>query len=254
MLRNESTNYCCNKGEEAYMRVFIMTMAVLAAVNLGVMAFEFEEFDYDDMYEFSDDSLQPLPNVEENTAVTDTAPSEAFTENNILENSEPDTLITQEQSGEDKDSSGSTGKITDRRVFVTAAFGTAGFFNLSYDKRPYNLCYGYVMTVNPYVSGRLTGELTTDLSSVVIAAVELGTDMFTSDARNSPYFGAGLGLAAARGEGKTNAGVTLSASAGVYLFRTSSFQLNLQTRFFGLFSQINGKYPIGYSGRVGVLF
>jgi hypothetical protein len=143
----------------------------------------------------------------------------------------------------------------ERKVFITASIGTAGFINLENRYTPYSMNYGYVMTLNPFVNGRLIGELTTDFNSAVLAGVECGAEILIGGNNYfTPFFGSGLGLAAARGSGKYGAGVTMSTSGGAYLFRTDLYQVNLQGRLLGLLSPIDGKYPFSYSVRIGVQF
>jgi len=143
----------------------------------------------------------------------------------------------------------------ERKIFVTAAIGTAGFINLKNSNTPYSMQYGYVMTVNPFVNGRLIGDLTTDFNSAILAGVECGAEILIGgNSYFTPFFGSGLGLAAARGSGKSGAGITMSTSGGAYLFRTDLYQVNLHGRLLGLLSPIDGKYPFSYSVRIGVQF
>jgi hypothetical protein len=143
----------------------------------------------------------------------------------------------------------------ERKIFITAGIGTAGFINLENRSTPYSMHYGYVMTINPYVNGRLIGELTTDFNSAIFANVECGAEITVGGNKYAtPFFGSGLGLAAARGSGKYGGGITMSTNGGVYLFRTELYQVNLQGRLLGLLSPIDGKYPFTYSIKIGVMF
>ena len=241
------------------MKRFIMVILVTLIGGALLMADDGEEaqnFDSGEIVEFDsfiDEPHNSLGALEESadgavSAAENGARQQPSGESAALSNQQPENARISAESAlaEDK---------YERKIFITAGIGTAGFINLENRNTPYSMHYGYVMTINPFVNGRLIGELTTDFNSAVLAAVECGAEITVGGNKYvTPFFGSGLGLAAARGSGKSGGGITMSTNGGVYLFRTELYQVNLQGRLLGLLSPIDGKYPFSYSIKIGVMF
>ena len=233
---------------------FVLVMLVMLIGRFSLMADDGEVIsDVDSiMDESGNSSIIQEKNSDGKTAVTkDGAQS-------IMPSDESSALGAQQTESakiSTETESANTESKHERKISITASVGTAGFINLENRNTPYTMHYGYVMTLNPFVNGRLIGELTTDFNSAVIAGVECGAEILIGgNSYVTPFFGSGLGLAAARGSGKSGAGITMSTTGGAYLFRTDVYQVNLQGRLIGLLSQVNGKYPFSYSVRLGVQF
>jgi len=243
------------------MKRFVLVILVMLIGKVGLMADDGEEaqnFDDDETAEFGSPADEPhnSPLAKEKSSESETAVTKGGVQS--APSDESSALSGQKaesaQINTEAESADAENKY-ERKILITASVGTAGFINLKNRYTPYSMQYGYVMTMNPFVNGRLVGELTTDFNSAVIAAVECGAEILIGGNNYvTPFFGSGLGLAAARGVGKYGGGITMSTSGGVYLFRTELYQVNLQGRLLGLLSPVDGKYPFSYSLRIGVQF
>ncbi len=165
-----------------------------------------------------------------------------------------DTLEIQQDTTQDQPEPEPEPEQRPKRVFTTVGFGPAGFINLGSSNLAYSTHYGGVLKINPFVNGRLIGEITTDFTDAFIGDVELGVDIFTGEGFFAPYFGAGFSGGFARGLSENVFGMGVSGNLGVYLFKNAPFQINLQGRFYALFSEIETNYPMYYGFRVGLLF
>ncbi|MCL2688826.1 MAG: hypothetical protein FWE57_03125 [Chitinispirillia bacterium] len=236
------------------MKRFITVILVMLICKVGLMADDGEEVsNIDSFIDESNNSSNIQEKSTDNTGPAAKSGVQAVPSDKSLAPSEQKAesaqINTESKSTDVEDK-------FERKVFITASIGTAGFINLKNNYTPYSMQYGYVMTINPFVNGRLVGELTTDFNSAILAAVECGAEILIGgNGYFTPFFGSGLGLAAARGVGKSGAGgITMSTSGGAYLFRTDLYQVNLQGRLLGLLAPIEGKYPFSYSVRIGVQF
>jgi len=228
--------------------------------KLPVVAYDGEEaqdFDDTEILEFDSfiDESHSSPAEQEKSGDGVAAVSKGGVQEAELSDESADLSKQHTESVQVSDDSAAAENKHEKKISITAGIGTAGFINLENRKTPYSMHYGYVMSINPFVNGRLIGELTTDFNSAILAAVECGAEIVIGgNSYVTPFFGSGLGLAAARGSGKSGGGITMSTSAGAYLFRTDLYQVSLQGRLLGLLSPVDGKYPFSYSVKIGVQF
>ncbi|MFP4681110.1 MAG: hypothetical protein ACLFQB_11590 [Chitinispirillaceae bacterium] len=204
-----------------------------------------------EIYDSVTDSLeQSRAEEKKDTVLADTTREKNST---VSENtlSQRDTLLAQGDRDGEQDQQE---EVRPQRVFRTAGLGPAGFIYLESENLAYSAYYGGVVDVNPFVNGRLVGELSTDFTDGLMGGLELGVDIFTSEGILAPYFGAGFGGGFARGAGENTFGFGISGNAGVYLFKDASLQINLQGRLYALLSQIETHYPLYYTFRAGILF
>lgn len=228
-----------------------MRLTVLTAVLfLGVVSAQTETEPFSpEIYDSITDSLEQSRSEQQWDSVGRPNDSTAARSGAVpADTLHPDTLLAQEQEPQEEP------EPRPKRIYRTVALGPAGFINLESSNLAYSAHYGGVLEVNPFVNGRLIGEITTDFTDGFVAGLELGVDIFTSQGVLAPYFGAGFGGGFARGAGENAFGFGISANAGVYLFKNAVFQVNLQGRLYGLLSQINTDYPLYYTLRAGILF
>lgn len=137
-------------------------------------------------------------------------------------------------------------------------FGAGGLSNMGDSALAYDFAFGHNWEVTPHTQIKVLGEIFAASDwSAYLGDIQLGLNLFLTDADTSPYFGFGLGFAGSGGgssSATTLGGFAGSAGIGVQFFRTSSTQFDIFAGYTAEFVNNSIGTPGAFGFRIGVLY
>jgi len=138
--------------------------------------------------------------------------------------------------------------------FSTVGFGPANMRRFGNDKLAYSLYGGKFWFIQEYLGLGFIGDVTSDLDGSHLLGISIASNYYPLKTEISPYAGADIGLAFARGNSKNAFGFSLGTSAGVIFFRSATVQLSMQFKAAILLDKLSDGYPGSLQARLGLLF
>jgi hypothetical protein len=138
--------------------------------------------------------------------------------------------------------------------FSTVGFGPANMRRFGNDKLAYSFYGGKFWLIQEYMGLGFIGDITSDLNGSHMLGISIASNYYPLKTDISPYAGADVGLAFARGDSKNAFGFSLGTSLGVIFFRSASVQLSMQFKATILLDKLPDGYPGTLQARLGLLF
>ncbi|HEX3019622.1 MAG TPA: hypothetical protein VHP36_04940 [Chitinispirillaceae bacterium] len=138
--------------------------------------------------------------------------------------------------------------------FTTVGFGPANMRRFGNDKLAYNLYGGKFWMLNDYTGLGFIGEFTSNLENSHFLGISISSNYYPLKTDISPYAGADIGLAYARGYQKNAFGFSVGTSIGILFFRSSTVQLSTQFKAAVLLDKLPKGHPGSLQFRLGLLF
>ncbi len=138
--------------------------------------------------------------------------------------------------------------------FSTVGFGPANMRRFGNDKLAYSFYSGKFWLIQEYMGLGFIGDITTDLDGSHMLGISISSSYYPLKTDISPYAGADIGLAYARGDSKNAFGFSLGTSLGVIFFRSATVQLSMQLKAAILLDELSDGYPGSLLARLGLLF
>lgn len=165
-------------------------------------------------------------------------------------------MILRQSDVKSGDSSANTSVIAANKAvsFSTVGFGPADMRRFGNDKIAYSFYGGKFWLISDYMGLGFIGDITTDLEASHLLGVSIASSYYPLKTDISPYAGAEVGLAYARGDQKNAFGFSLGTSLGVIFFRSSTVQLSMAIKAAVLLDELSDGYPGSLQARLGLLF
>lgn len=138
--------------------------------------------------------------------------------------------------------------------FSTVGFGPANMRRFGNDKLAYSFYGGKFWLIQEYMGLGFIGDITSDLDGSYLMGISITSNYYPLKTDISPYAGADVGLAFARGDSKNAFGFSLGTSLGVIFFRSATVQLSMQFKAAVLLDKLTDGYPGSLQARLGLLF
>lgn len=138
--------------------------------------------------------------------------------------------------------------------FSAVGFGPANMRRFGNDKLAYSFYGGKFWLIQEYVGLGIIGDITSDLDGSHLLGISIASNYYPLKTDISPYAGADVGLAFARGNSKNAFGFSLGTSLGVIFFRSATVQLSMQFKAAILLDKLPDGYPGSLQARLGLLF
>ncbi|NLL14825.1 MAG: hypothetical protein GX267_15585 [Fibrobacter sp.] len=138
--------------------------------------------------------------------------------------------------------------------FSTVGFGPANMRRFGNDKLAYSFYGGKFWLIQEYMGLGFIGDITSDLNGAHLLGISIASNYYPLKTDISPYAGADIGLAFARGDSKNAFGFSLGTSLGVIFFRSATVQLSMQFKAAILLDKLPAGYPGSLQARLGLLF
>lgn len=138
--------------------------------------------------------------------------------------------------------------------FNTVGFGPASMRRFGNDKLAYSFYGGKFWLIQEYMGLGFIGDITSDLDGSHLLGLSIASNYYPLKTDISPYAGADIGLAFARGDSKNAFGFSLGTSVGVIFFRSATVQLSMQFKAAILLDKLYDGYPGSLQARLGLLF
>ncbi len=138
--------------------------------------------------------------------------------------------------------------------FSTVGFGPANMRRFGNDKLAYSFYGGKFWLIQEYMGLGFIGDITSDLNGSHMLGISIASNYYPLKTDISPYAGADVGLAFARGDSKNAFGFSLGTSLGVIFFRSATVQLSMQFKAAILLDKLPDGYPGTLQARLGLLF
>lgn len=138
--------------------------------------------------------------------------------------------------------------------FSTVGFGPANMRRFGNDKLAYSFYGGKFWLIQEYVGLGFIGDITSDLDGSHLLGISIASNYYPLKTDISPYAGADIGLAFARGNSENAFGFSLGTSLGVIFFRSATVQLSMQFKAAILLDKLPDGYPGSLQARLGLLF
>lgn len=138
--------------------------------------------------------------------------------------------------------------------FSTVGFGPANMRRFGNDKLAYSFYGGKFWLIQDYMGLGIIGDITSDLDGSYLLSLGIASNYYPLKTEISPYAGADIGLAFARGDSKNAFGFSLGTSLGVIFFRSATVQLSMQFKAAILLDKLPAGYPGSLQARLGLLF
>lgn len=138
--------------------------------------------------------------------------------------------------------------------FSTVGFGPADMRRFGNDKIAYSFYGGKFWLISDYMGLGFIGDITSDLEASHLLGISIASSYYPLKTDISPYAGAEVGLAYARGDQKNAFGFSLGTSLGVIFFRSSTVQLSMQFKAAVLLDELSDGYPGSLQARLGLMF
>jgi hypothetical protein len=138
--------------------------------------------------------------------------------------------------------------------FSTVGFGPANMRRFGNDKLAYSFYGGKFWLIQDYLGLGIIGDITSDLDGSYLLSLGIASNYYPLKTEISPYAGADIGLAFARGDSRNAFGFSLGTSLGVIFFRSATVQLSVQFKATMLLDKLPEGYPGSLQARLGLLF